>query len=64
MSGCSSIVMSCASASFPKCLFRLQEFVDSLHGIPAEAKKALRQLTPATYVGNAAQQAAQLPRHL
>ncbi|MCQ4314521.1 adenylosuccinate lyase [Stutzerimonas zhaodongensis] len=34
----------------------LQTFIDSLD-MPAEAKEALRQLTPATYVGNAAAQA-------
>ena len=45
-------------------LARPQEFVDGLDGIPAEAKEALRQLTPATYVGNAAQQAQRLHHFL
>ena len=34
----------------------LQAFIDSLE-IPAEAKAALRKLTPANYIGNAAEQA-------
>lgn len=34
----------------------MQKFVDSLD-IPGEAKKSLRNLTPATYIGNAAEQA-------
>lgn len=34
----------------------LQAFIDSLE-IPAEAKAALRKLTPASYIGNAAEQA-------
>lgn len=35
----------------------MQNFVDGLEGLPAEAKAYLRDLTPATYTGNAAQQA-------
>jgi len=35
----------------------MQNFVDGLEGLPAEAKEYLRNLTPATYIGNAAQQA-------
>ncbi len=35
----------------------MQNFVDSLEGLPADAKEYLRNLTPATYIGNAAQQA-------
>lgn len=42
----------------------MQAFVASLDGIPQDAKHALQQLTPATYVGNAAQQATDLRRHL
>jgi adenylosuccinate lyase len=34
----------------------MQAFVDSLE-IPTEAKQALRELTPGTYIGNAAAQA-------
>lgn len=34
----------------------MQEFVDGLE-LPAEAKKALRDMTPATYIGNAQRQA-------
>jgi adenylosuccinate lyase len=37
----------------------LQAFVDGL-ALPAEAKQALRTLTPATYTGNAAQQAREI----
>ena len=37
-----------------------QEFVEGLGGIPGEAKKALKQLTPATYIGNAAEQPKQI----
>lgn len=35
----------------------MQNFVDGLDGLPADAKAYLRDLTPATYTGNAAQQA-------
>lgn len=35
----------------------MQNFVDGLEGLPEEAKDYLRNLTPATYIGNAAQQA-------
>ena len=35
----------------------MQEFVESLDGIPNDAKQSLKQLTPATYIGNAAEQA-------
>ncbi|MBF6056948.1 adenylosuccinate lyase [Thiomicrorhabdus heinhorstiae] len=38
----------------------MQNFVDGLEGLPAEAKEYLRNLTPATYIGNAAQQAAHI----
>ena len=38
----------------------LQEFVEGLEGIPDDAKAALKQLTPATYIGNAAEQAKQI----
>lgn len=31
-----------------------------MDGIPDEAKAALKQLTPATYIGNAAEQAMQI----
>ena len=35
----------------------MQNFVDGLEGLPEDAKAYLRDLTPATYTGNAAQQA-------
>ena len=35
----------------------MQNFVDGLDGLPADAKEYLRNLTPGTYIGNAAQQA-------
>lgn len=35
----------------------MQNFIDGLDGLPEEAKEYLRTLTPATYIGNAAQQA-------
>lgn len=35
----------------------MQNFVDGLDGLPEDAKAYLRDLTPATYIGNAAQQA-------
>ncbi|MDG6773075.1 adenylosuccinate lyase [Thiomicrorhabdus sp. ZW0627] len=38
----------------------MQNFVDGLEGLPADAKEYLRNLTPATYIGNAAQQAANI----
>lgn len=37
-----------------------QEFVESLDGIPDEAKQSLKQLTPGTYIGNATEQALRL----
>ncbi len=37
----------------------LQEFVDTL-ALPEEAKQALREMTPASYIGNATQQAANI----
>ena len=40
--------------------FALQEFVEGLDGIPKDAKQALKQLTPATYIGNAVEQARQI----
>ena len=42
----------------------MQQFVDSIEGIPDSAKEALRQLTPATYIGNAEQQAKSLQRQM
>lgn len=41
----------------------MQKFVQKLE-IPADAKAALLALTPATYVGNAAEQAAALKKHI
>ncbi|MEA3405075.1 MAG: adenylosuccinate lyase [Pseudomonadota bacterium] len=35
----------------------MQNFVDGLEGLPEDAKQYLRELTPATYIGNAARQA-------
>ncbi len=34
--------------------------MEGLDGIPDDAKQSLKQLTPATYVGNAAEQARQI----
>jgi adenylosuccinate lyase len=42
----------------------MQEFVEGLDGIPDSAREALKQLTPATYIGNAADQARNLKAHL
>lgn len=42
----------------------MQSFVEGLDGLPNEAKQVLKQLTPATYIGNAAQQAKDVPKHL
>jgi adenylosuccinate lyase len=42
----------------------MREFVNGLEGVPREAKQQLAELTPATYTGNAAQQARQLKQHL
>ena len=42
----------------------VQEFVEGLDGIPAEAREALKQLTPQTYIGNAVQQARTLRQHI
>ncbi len=39
-------------------------FVDGIDGLPQPAKEQLKKLTPANYIGNAAQQAANLPHHL
>lgn len=41
----------------------MQEFVQAIDGIPAEAKEQLKQLTPATYIGNAVHQAKALKNH-
>lgn len=41
----------------------MRSFVEGLE-LPAGAKESLKDLTPATYIGNAAQQAANLPHHL
>jgi len=38
----------------------MQNFVDGLEGLPEDAKQYLRDLTPATYIGNAAVQAASI----
>ncbi|DBA75558.1 TPA: hypothetical protein ACH3X2_009116 [Trebouxia sp. C0005] len=38
----------------------MQEFVEGLDGIPDDAKQSLKHLTPATYIGNAAEQARQI----
>lgn len=35
----------------------MQNFIDGLEGLPTDAKDYLRNLTPATYIGNAVQQA-------
>ena len=35
----------------------MQAFVEGLDGMPDDAKQSLKQLTPATYIGNAAEQA-------
>ena len=40
--------------------FCLQDFVEGLDGIPDDAKQSLKYLTPATYIGNAAEQAKQI----
>lgn len=45
------------------CITHLREFTARLD-IPHEAKSALLELTPASYVGNAAAQARQLQQHL
>ncbi len=42
----------------------MQSFVEGLDGLPENAKKSLKHLTPGTYIGNAAQQAKDLGRHL
>ena len=38
----------------------MQNFIDSLEGLPEDAKTYLRNLTPATYIGNAVTQASQI----
>jgi len=38
----------------------MQNFVDGLDGLPEDAKQYLRDLTPATYIGNASVQAASI----
>lgn len=42
----------------------MREFVESLEALPAEAKQSLVALSPASYLGNAQQQAQQLKQHL
>ena len=52
----------CAHPSHP--LLPPQEFVGGIDGIPEGAKAELLALTPATYIGNAAQQAKDIRRQL
>ena len=42
----------------------MMTFVDGIDGLPEPAKEQLKKLTPANYIGNAAQQATSLPHHL
>lgn len=42
----------------------MQEFVSGIDGLPEGAKQELLQLTPGTYIGNAAQQAKNIRQHL
>jgi len=42
----------------------MQSFVAGLEDLPQAAREELQQLTPMTYVGNAAAQAKQLAHHL
>lgn len=42
----------------------MRSFVGGLDGLPQEAKQRLLEMTPAAYVGNAAQQAKDIRRHL
>lgn len=42
----------------------MREFVAGLEGLPEVAKEELKALTPMTYIGNAAEQAANLRQHL
>jgi adenylosuccinate lyase len=42
----------------------MQEFVAALGDLPSGAREELKQLTPWTYLGNAAQQAKGLAPHL
>ncbi|KAI8107896.1 hypothetical protein M9435_002925 [Picochlorum sp. BPE23] len=39
------------------CWESMQTFVDGIDDLPEEAKASLRQLSPSTYIGNAAAQA-------
>ncbi|GAX74694.1 hypothetical protein CEUSTIGMA_g2142.t1 [Chlamydomonas eustigma] len=41
----------------------MQNFVEGLDGLPEDAKASLKHLTPATYIGNAAEQARSLSKH-
>lgn len=56
--------MALATRACPRCPPGVQAFVEGLEGLPADAKAALAQLTPATYVGNAEHQARALRQHL
>ncbi|GIL62802.1 hypothetical protein Vafri_16971 [Volvox africanus] len=42
----------------------MMAFVDGIEGLPEPAKEQLKKLTPANYIGNAAEQAANLHHHL
>ena len=42
----------------------MREFVGSLDALPQAAKQSLMALTPASYIGNAQQQAEQLQQNL
>jgi adenylosuccinate lyase len=42
----------------------MMHFVDGISGLPEEAKEALKQMSPANYIGNAAQQAKDVTKFL
>lgn len=42
----------------------MMTFVDGIDGLPQHAKDSLKKMTPANYIGNAEQQAKDLPKHL
>jgi hypothetical protein len=51
-------------ACLPACHVFLQSFVAGLTDLPEATRAELAQLTPWTYLGNAAQQAKDLGQHL
>lgn len=56
--------MTCRISSRSAQAFITQDFVSKLTDLPESARSALAQMTPATYIGNAAEQVSHLDARL